>query len=76
MAIFLGIQEYIALNVNNIARVQVLLASRAIYSCIPLKAIQYYIIIKYDISSCRHTVMTIFHAFYMISFKMQLSSMI
>ena len=40
-----GIQEYIARDVNNIARVEdeVLLASRAIYSCIPRKrAIQYY----------------------------------
>ena len=39
MALFRGIQEYIALAANNIAPVE----SRAIYSCIPLKAIQYYI---------------------------------
>ena len=32
-----GIQEYIARDVNNIARVAMLLASRAIYSCIPGK---------------------------------------
>ena len=41
-----GIQEYIARDVTNIARVEddgKLLASRAIYSCIPRKrAIQYY----------------------------------
>ena len=41
-----GIQDYIARDVNNIARVEtrvILLASRAIYSCIPRKrAIQYY----------------------------------
>ena len=35
---FLGIQEYIALDAST--RV-ILLTSRAIYSCIPLKAIQY-----------------------------------
>ena len=41
-----GIQEYIARDVNNIARVEdevILLASRAIYACIPRKrAIHYY----------------------------------
>ena len=43
-----GIQEYIARDVNNIARVEdegniVSIDSRAIYSCIPRKrAIQYY----------------------------------
>ena len=38
MALFRVLQEYIALDDNNIARVE---ASQAIYSCIPLKAIQY-----------------------------------
>ena len=46
-----GIQEYIARDVNNIARVEdegKLLASRAIYSCIPRKrAIQYYYYYSY-----------------------------
>ena len=41
-----GLQEYIARDVNNIARVEdevILLASRAIYACIPRKrAIHYY----------------------------------
>ena len=44
MALFRGIQEYIALDANNITLV-LLLSSLAIYSCIPLKAIQYYIIV-------------------------------
>ena len=46
-----GIQEYIARDVNNIARVEdkeILLTSRAIYSYIPRKrAIQYYYYISY-----------------------------
>ena len=42
MALLRGIQEYIALDASTRA---ILLASRAIYSCIPLKAIKYCIII-------------------------------
>ena len=48
MALFRGIQEYIARDANNITLVfdsGNILSSRAIYSCIHLKAIQYYIII-------------------------------
>ena len=40
-----GIQEYIARDVNNIGRVKdnvILLASRAIYSCIPRKRVIQY----------------------------------
>ena len=48
MALFRGIEEYIALDANNITLASsstraILLTSLAIYSCIPLKAIQYYI---------------------------------
>ena len=39
MALFRGIQEYIVLDANNIVSIS------EIYSCIPLKDIQYYIII-------------------------------
>ena len=50
MSLVRGIHEYIALDANNINFVPsstraILLTSLAIYSCIPLKAIQYYIII-------------------------------
>ena len=66
MALFRGIQEYIALDANNITLVfdSGNIASNSgnifIYSCVPLKAIQYYIIIlsikmKYiPLQSCRH----------------------
>ena len=46
MALFRVMQKYIALNANNITLAStraILLTSLAIYSCIPLKAIQYYI---------------------------------
>ena len=46
MVLFRGIQEYIALDANNITLFfdsDFLLTSLAIYSCIPLKAIQYHI---------------------------------
>ena len=47
MALFWGIQEYFALDANNITLVFDSGKSLAIYSCIPLKAIQYYINIGY-----------------------------
>ena len=45
MSLFRGIQEYIALDAYNIVQVE------DIYSCISLKAIQYYIIILKCIQS-------------------------
>ena len=53
MALFRGIQEYINLDANSITLVydySILLTSLAIYSLIPLKAIQYYIVIPITIS--------------------------
>ena len=55
MALFRGIPEYIALDANNITLVfdsGNILTSLAIYSCIPLKAIQYYIIILFLLCPC------------------------
>ena len=55
MALFRGIQEYIALDANNITQA-ILLTSLAIYSCIPFKAIQYYLIVfeeELDVRSTR-----------------------
>ena len=65
MALFRGIQEYIALDANNITLVfdLLLLASRAIYSCIPLKAIQYYINIWLNYIQMKHIQLVSFNIY-------------
>ena len=65
MALFRGIQEYIALDANNITLVfdLLLLTSLAIYSCIPLKAIQYYINIWLNYIQMKHIQLVSFNIY-------------
>ena len=59
MALFRGIQEYIALDANNIARVE---DSGNIF-LYPLKAIQYYVIIYGEIRDTFYSAVTFMNIF-------------